>query len=1218
MVTESVFAKWTLSAAIKIVKDQCFSVVNSEYRKNKKTIRAALTDLHEIYPKHKCSFDHIFAEKIVGTSFFDMIKEGSQPDIAELEAQYKENLIEQLHSEAYDVCEAFVEIFKKKIFVTKDLTSPLTAIILSDLAEDLKVKGLSLSKWSESEEIYKSKLVLDDNLSKLLEEIRTDISDASKTIIRFVGSSGVGKTRIVYEAFNSDKNGIEALKSKIVYFPVGRYSEEDIIKFVRREEDKKSDKIIIVDDCTITLHHQLSRIVNSQKSKLRLITIDYNVSENEPEREIPPVGREVIKGIINNQYPSLDEMVVNKIIRFSQGYPVIATRIASSLSERQVFDTDLNDTLLNKMIWQRDERDSDFEKVLCAFSIFSMVGYSGELKDELEFVRGLSGLSEEKFYEGLNYFKGKKIIQGYGRFYSVQPLPISLRMATKWWKNYPPEKAAALFSSDDMPRTLLKQMCEQLKMLDRVENSKELVVQLCEGGDAPFAKVEVLDSEWGSECFYSLVVVNPVSALNALEGAFGGMSIDELREIKSGRRHLVWSLEKLVFRNECFRRAAMLLLKFAAAENESWGNNATGQFSALFHVILPGTEASLSERADFLEEVTSLNDGQTSSVAIKAIGSALETHSFSRSGGAEEQGTRTLKDYHPSTWGEIREYFSRMLSLLFKIIDGGGEVSIEAARCLTPANIRNMAQQGLFEEIVNHYDLSKNHKDILRPNILSGIADSLAYDSELHNAEKDASSTPSSLLEETMKKLWPKSIEDRLQLFVIENHMDLFAETSVDDYGSERRKAIEGLARDFANEVERFLSLVPLILLKAEGSAFELGSYIIDAVENKTSLFESVVKIARSIDNRNDALIKGMIFKLDQIDRKFVEGFFNAFLEDPSFQKDFVDLTTNKTLSKSDLDRLMSGLNKGFYNEDEFYRLIYGGVLKDIPIEDFSNFINTFREYSSRANFISLSLLASYTYGKRIRPDSLEEIIQKVLLGEHILDELGNKNSHRNTMHDHYFEILAEWVIEKGNNGKEFTEKFVRKVMPVIASGELEYSLKETIRKIFVKAFDKFPDEVWSGVAAEVLKADPAGEYYLKEVISDYFSKGHEALITKVPSKIILEWCKRYPNKFPQFIAKVAPPLNADKSGWNPIILGILDSYGENDDVLKGLNENMGNFVWSGGVETYYKQYLQPLESIKDHKNRKVRDWARVKIKVYNAELEKAKKEREEEFLGIY
>jgi hypothetical protein len=60
----------------------------------------------------------------------------------------------------------------------------------------------------------------------------------------------------------------------------------------------------------------------------------------------------------------------------------------------------------------------------------------------------------------------------------------------------------------------------------------------------------------------------------------------------SSRRHLVWALEKLVFRKESFSRAATLLRKLAAAETEdNIVNNASGLFKGLFHIYLSGTEA---------------------------------------------------------------------------------------------------------------------------------------------------------------------------------------------------------------------------------------------------------------------------------------------------------------------------------------------------------------------------------------------------------------------------------------------------------------------------------------------------------------------------------------------------------------------------------------------------------------------------------------------------
>ena len=78
--------------------------------------------------------------------------------------------------------------------------------------------------------------------------------------------------------------------------------------------------------------------------------------------------------------------------------------------------------------------------------------------------------------------------------------------------------------------------------------------------------------------------------LDQIERALDGY--DDLSEVEGDvRRRLVETLEKIAFHNDTFSDGARILLQLAVAENETWANNATGQFKELFPIVLGGTEA---------------------------------------------------------------------------------------------------------------------------------------------------------------------------------------------------------------------------------------------------------------------------------------------------------------------------------------------------------------------------------------------------------------------------------------------------------------------------------------------------------------------------------------------------------------------------------------------------------------------------------------------------
>ena len=103
------------------------------------------------------------------------------------------------------------------------------------------------------------------------------------------------------------------------------------------------------------------------------------------------------------------------------------------------------------------------------------------------------------------------------------------------------------------------------------------------------------------------------------------------------------ALEKIAVWGKLFQDAARLLLVLGEAENENWGNNASGIFVGLFSPAygqVAPTECSPQERFVVLKEAMESDSQERRKLALRACSTALETDHFSRMVGAEHQGLR--------------------------------------------------------------------------------------------------------------------------------------------------------------------------------------------------------------------------------------------------------------------------------------------------------------------------------------------------------------------------------------------------------------------------------------------------------------------------------------------------------------------------------------------------------------------------------------------------
>ncbi len=179
----------------------------------------------------------------------------------------------------------------------------------------------------------------------------------------------------------------------------------------------------------------------------------------------------------------------------------------------------------------------------------------------------------------------------------------------QWWNNSLFDSQAALVS--ELPASLLESFCKQIKYLDSSKNVNEFIENFCES-HRPFGQAELLLTKAGSRLFRALVEVNPVVTTQLIYRIINSLNDTDILSICGDvRRNFIWSLEMLVFHDSCFDKAAWCLFKFAQFENESYGNNATGQFAQLFRTNLCGTEASFEKRLALLDKAMEILKNRT-------------------------------------------------------------------------------------------------------------------------------------------------------------------------------------------------------------------------------------------------------------------------------------------------------------------------------------------------------------------------------------------------------------------------------------------------------------------------------------------------------------------------------------------------------------------------------------------------------------------------------
>jgi len=185
----------------------------------------------------------------------------------------------------------------------------------------------------------------------------------------------------------------------------------------------------------------------------------------------------------------------------------------------------------------------------------------------------------------------------------------------------------------------------------------------------------------------------PEKTVRLLDAGLLGTTHEERLAISGdARRELMWALEQLLFRAKTSRRALKLIWLLAEAENETWGNNATGVLLECFHPLHSQMPLPLDERLASLRDFTSTAASKEGGlVAIKAAGRALSRSVITL---RHSTGTVPLDGRPVFTYGDLHDYARDLVDHLFSIADSADSAIADAALEQLPTLVSELAVQG--------------------------------------------------------------------------------------------------------------------------------------------------------------------------------------------------------------------------------------------------------------------------------------------------------------------------------------------------------------------------------------------------------------------------------------------------------------------------------------------------------------------------------------------
>lgn len=998
------------------------------------------------------------------------------------------------------------------------------------------------------------------------------------SIVRLVGLSGMGKTRLAEALFEEHVDDGKALPAAMaIYGDTGLDLGISAALLAEQLVMSGIEAVLVADNCGARTHGQLAEIVRRQGSRTSLLTIDYDIGDDQPTDalvvKLNPNSEGVVLSLIEQRFPKLSESDRLHLARFSGGNARIALKVAERSGDgadlSKLSDAELLDRLFQT---GRQSADTAVRRVADASAlVYAFQTAADDLQRDAEHpaLARLAGVNPESFLLHVGTLLDWGIIQQRGIQRAVMPPPLANRLARPMIRRSDP--SALLESLVPHPR-LLASFARRLGQLHDEPKAVELAQQLL-GSQGWLGQPATFDDDQ-QRAFCNLAPAAPEAALAAIERTLRG----DADGLTHDRQRYAELLAHIAYEDALFARAMSAMLPLALADKAgSQTSNVQELFLERFWPVLSRTMATVDTRIAFIDRLLDDDRESVRALAVEALDHMLDVWHLSSSF-MPEFGARARS----REWRPINQDFIKWMEAAFDRIE-------HLANADGPHSER--ARGIVLEHLRSHIEIGNGDRVItairrIRPNAYWDEGWRAATDA-MHFTRNSASEWRNSL-SQLEHDLRPKTLQACFEAAVLGEPWRHW-HPSGRDAASVRE--VSTFARGIGRRIVRSCNdPTPFIELASQvggiNSIREFGIGLADATNDIDNLWDRAYSayLKLEADRRDAGLLIGIVLGSERGRREWAEAKLDAIANDVILSPYLVFFHDGRALGSTDIDRFIAALDAGTTTADRLGMLMSGGATKPVPAPDLARLLKRLAiepEGAPRA----LQILFMRLLNEPETPSELAEVARALLTDPACYTT-------ERTRADHELAGLARRMFRLADD--------VSLAIAICKVIRIAHRTRKRLRPLddFRELGNVVAEHHLRVVLDEIVSCDDGDElveaFLGGHVMNDIDGTGK---VRALDEKVIADWVTEDPQpralRLAEFIGYTAPKGEEDALSWSSLARLLITLAPEPVYVLKAFEQRFFTGVSSGPFSLRFVRRRPLVQAMLTHEDRRIRNWAR-------------------------